>query len=105
MGNLTRDIERLCGEIEASRVSRASMKAGIAKENEANKSAVSKMRTGFAKEHKAMAKADRSQRKDFMNSLSKEVKAARRDTAKDLAGARKAWARMAGAQKGEKKTA
>ncbi len=136
MGNITKDMERLCDEIQISRASRASMKTAIANSNKAIKSEVSNMRSGFSKNHEAMAVASRKGREKFFSELrddvtsllktfdssldamatesrkdrhgfiahlKKDVKTVRADTAKDLAGARKAWAKLSGAGKGRKK--
>lgn len=136
MGNITKDMERLCDEIEVSRASRASMKTAIANNNKAIKSEVSNMRSGFAKNHEAMAASSKKSREKFFSELrddvtgllktfdssldamatesrkdrqgfiahlKKDVKTVRTDTAKDLAGARKAWAKMSGAGKTKKK--
>ena len=103
MGNITKDMERLCDEIQVSRASRADMKTLIAKNNDAIKNEVSNMRLGFVSDHKAMAAKSQKDRHGYISDLKKDVKSVREDTAKDLAGARKAWAELSGNKKTRKK--
>ncbi len=94
MGNLTRDIERLCNEIHVSRESRSLLKQEIAAYNEAIKRLVSEMCSGFASEHQTMSVSTKQTRMKFIASLKKDVRDIRLDTASDLAGARKAWSKI-----------
>ena len=84
MGNLTNDMTRLRGEVDALRSSREAMVRDMA-------AAVMAMRAEFASAHMAMAKKTRGERTSYVAKIKKQVIRMRKETAGDLAGAHRAW--------------
>ena len=124
MGNLTDDMTRLRGEVDALRNARGALMQGLARGVREMADEVSAMRAGFANTHAAMAKKAKenrgafvtemihtvsslltdfsgtranmarhakSEREAFVADMKSAVIGLRKNTAEDLAGARRAW--------------
>ena len=92
MGNLTDDMTRLRGEVDALRSDRGALMQELAHGAKDLASTVSAMQAEFAAAHKAMAKKTGKARATFVARLSKQVGRMRKENASDLAGAARAWA-------------
>ena len=84
MGNLTDDMTRLRGEVDAARSDRGAWIQEMA-------STVSAMLSDFAVDHKAMAKKTSKERVAYVAMVQKQVKRMRKEYASELAGASHAW--------------
>ncbi len=84
MGNLSSDMTRLCGEINALHGAREAFLKGL-------QDAVSGMQTGFRNAHAEMARKTKTERVAFVSSLKKTVSGMRTEFVADIAGARQAW--------------
>jgi len=84
MGNLTDDMTRLRGEVDALRSARGEMMQSLA-------TTVSAMQDDFAAAHAAMAKKTRRERVSYVARIKKQVGRMRKETAADVAGAHRAW--------------
>ena len=84
MGNLTDDMTRLRGEVDALRGARGALMQELA-------ATVSAMQSGFAAAHTAMAKKTRRERVSYVARINKQVGRMRKENASDLAGASRAW--------------
>lgn len=73
MGNLTDDMTRLCGEIDALRRDRGALMQNLAHGAKDLAGSVMTMRADFSASHAAMAKKARKNRKSFISGLSDEV--------------------------------
>jgi len=91
MGRLNDDVERLCGEIRTLRKARKRFIEDLRESTSALCGTVSEMRTRFSRGHAAMAQAAQAQRSAFLLHLRGGVTAQRRESAADLAGARRVW--------------
>ena len=84
MGNLTDDMTRLRGEVDALRGARGALMQELA-------ATVSAMQSDFAAAHTAMAKKTRRERVSYVARINKQVGRTRKENAADLAGASRAW--------------
>jgi len=84
MGNLTDDMTRLRGEVDALRGARGALMQELA-------ATVSAMQSDFAAAHTAMAKKTRRERVSYVARINKQVGRMRKENASDLAGASRAW--------------
>jgi len=84
MGNLTDDMTRLRGEVDALRGARGALMQELA-------ATVSAMQSDFAAAHTAMAKKTRRVRVSYVARINKQVGRMRKENASDLAGASRAW--------------
>ena len=84
MGNITNDMTRLRGEIDALLGARAWWVRDLA-------ATVSAMRAGFDAAHTAMAIKTRRDRVSYVSEIKKRVSKMRKENAADLNGARNAW--------------
>jgi len=84
MGNLTDDMTRLRGEVDALRGARGALMQELA-------ATVSAMQSDFAAAHTAMAKKTRRERVSYVARINKRVGRMRKENASDLAGASRAW--------------
>ncbi len=91
MGKLTDDMTRLRGEVDALRADRGMLMQGLASGAKELATEVSAMQASFAKAHTAMAKKTRRELTSFVSGIEKKVGRIRKETAKDLEGARRAW--------------
>jgi len=73
MGNLTDDMTRLRGEVEALRGARGAMMQDLAHGARGLTMAVAAMRTDFRSSHAAMAKQTRGEREAFVTAVTSEV--------------------------------
>ena len=92
MGNLTADMMRLRGEVDALRSDRGAMRDALAHGAQDLASSVSAMRAGFGAAHAAMAKRSRKHLTTYVSAMTMRAGRMRHANAADLAGARKAWA-------------
>ena len=84
MGNLTDDMTRLRGEVDALRSERgAQIRDRVA--------TVSTLLADFTADHTAMAKKSRKERESYVANIKKQVGRMRKENAADLKGARRAW--------------
>jgi uncharacterized protein YicC (UPF0701 family) len=90
-GNLTNDMTRLCGEIAASRDSRAETR-------ERMQAAISRMLSGFGEARSEMARQTKAELGEFVAGVKEAVTDLRQTVAQlregfqdDLAGAHRAW--------------
>ena len=91
MGKMTDDMTRLRGEVDALRADRGALMQGLANGAKELAIEVSAMQASFAKAHTAMAKKTRRELTSFVSGIEKKVGRMRKETAKDLEGARRAW--------------
>jgi hypothetical protein len=91
MGRLNDDVERLCREIRTLRKARKRFIGDLRESTGALRGAVSEMRTRFSRSHAEQAQAAQLQRSAFLLHLRGGVAAQRRESAADLAGARRVW--------------
>ena len=91
MGNLTNDMTRLRGEVDALRNARGALMQGLARDVREMADEVSAMRAGFANTHAAMAKKAKRERVAYVTGVKKRVGSMRKEFASDIDGARRAW--------------
>jgi len=91
MGNLTDDMTRLRGEVDALRGARGALVQELARGARDLAITVSLMRADFAAAHTAMAKKTRRERGSYVARINKQVGRMRKANAADLAGASRAW--------------
>jgi prenyltransferase beta subunit len=91
MGNLTDDMTRLRGEVDALRSDRGALMQDLACGAKELASTVSAMQADFAAAHTAMARKTRKARAAYVARLKKQVGRMRKENASDLAGAARAW--------------
>ena len=91
MGNLTDDMTRLRGEVDALRGARGALMQELTRGARDLAATVSAMQSGFAAAHTAMAKKTRRERVSYVARINKQVGRMRKETAADLAGASRAW--------------
>ena len=91
MGNLTDDMTRLRGEVDALRDARGALMRELASGAKNLASTVSAMQADFSAAHAAMAQKTGKARASYLARLRKQVGRMRKETAADLAGASRAW--------------
>ncbi len=91
MGNLTDDMTRLRGEIDALRATRSSLRQELTRGAKDLAAEVSAMRADFSAAHAEMAKKSGKSRAAYVARIKKRVGRMRREIASDLEGARRAW--------------
>ena len=91
MGNLTDDMTRLRGEVDALRSNRGALMQDLARGARDLATDVAAMRADFTAAHTAMAKKTGKARASYVARIKKQVGRLRKETAADLAGARRAW--------------
>ncbi len=91
MGNLTDDMTRLRGEVDALRSDRGALMQELARGARDLASTVSAMQADFAAARTAMAKKTGKARASYVARIKKQVGRIKKETAADLAGARRAW--------------
>ena len=91
MGNLTDDMTRLRGEVDALRSDRGALMQELARGAKELTSTVSAMQADFAAAHNAMARKSRRERASYVARIKKQVGRMRKETSSDLDGARRAW--------------
>jgi len=91
MGNLTDDMTRLRGEVDALRSDRGALMQELARGAKELASTVSAMQADFAAAHTAMARKTRRERASYVAKIKKQVGRMRKENASDLAGAARAW--------------
>ena len=91
MGNLTNDMTRLRGEVDALRSDREALMQSLASGAKNLTSTVSAMQAGFAAAHTAMARKTQRERTSYVGHIKKTVGRMRKETASDLAGAARVW--------------
>jgi hypothetical protein len=91
MGNLTDDMTRLRGEVDALRSNRGALMQELARGAKDLAFTVSTMRADFAAAHAAMARKTGKARTSYVARIKRQVGRMRKETAADLAGASKVW--------------
>ena len=91
MGNLTADMTRLRGEVDALRSDRGALMQELARGAKDLASTVSAMQAGFASAHATMAKKTGRARATYVARIKRQVGRMRKETAADLAGASQVW--------------
>jgi len=91
MGNLTDDMTRLRGEVDAMRSDRGALMQELAHGAKDLASSVSAMQSGFAAAHATMAKKTGKARASYVSRIKRQVGRMRKETAADLAGAHQVW--------------
>ena len=91
MGNLTDDMTRLRGEVDALRNARGALMQDLARGARAMADEVSAMRADFAHAHATMAKKAKRERVAYVTGIKKRIGRMRKKFADDLDGARRAW--------------
>ena len=91
MGNLTNDMTRLRGEVDALRGARGTLAQDLARGSRDLASTVSAMMVDFAAAHAAMARKTGKERASHIDRINKQVGRMRRENAADLAGAARVW--------------
>ena len=91
MGNLTDDMTRLRGEVDALRSNRGALMHELARGARDLASTVSAMQADFAAAHATMARKGRRERASYVARIKKQVGRMRKENASDLAGAARAW--------------
>jgi len=91
MANLTTDMTRLRGEVDALRNARKDLKKSLADGTKELARSVGEMQDGFAAARVSMAKKSKKDRVAFVSEIRKSVNRLKKETAVDLAGARRVW--------------
>jgi len=91
MGNLTDDMTRLRGEVDALRSDRGALMQELARGAKDLASTVSAMQADFAAAHATMARKTGKARASYVARIKKQVGRMRKENASDLAGASHAW--------------
>ncbi len=91
MGNLTDDMTRLRGEVDALRSDRGALMQELARGAKDLASTVSAMQAGFVAAHATMARKIGKARASYVARIKKQVGRMRKENASDLAGASHAW--------------
>ena len=91
MGNLTDDMTRLRGEVDALRRDRGALMQELTRGARNLASTVSAMQADFAAAHATMARKTGKARASYLARLKKQVGRMRKENASDLAGASHAW--------------
>ena len=91
MGNLTDDMTRLRGEVDALRSDRGALMQELARGAKDLASSVSAMQSGFAAAHATMARKTGKARASYVARIKKQVGRMRKENASDLAGASHVW--------------
>jgi hypothetical protein len=91
MGNLTDDMTRLRGEVDALRGARGALMQELAHGAKDLASTVSAMQSDFAAAHATMAKKTGKARASYVARIKRQVGRMRKENASDLAGASKVW--------------
>jgi len=91
MGNLTDDMTRLRGEVDALRSDRGALMQELARGAKDRASTVSAMQADFAAAHATMARKTGIARASYVARIKNQVGRMRRENASDLAGAAHAW--------------
>jgi hypothetical protein len=91
MGNLTDDMTRLRGEVDALRSDRGALMQELARGAKDLASTVSAMQADFAAAHATMARKTGKARASYVAKIKRQVGRMRKETSSDLAGARRAW--------------
>ena len=91
MGNLTDDMTRLRGEVDALRSDRGALMLDLARGAKDLASSVSAMQSGFATAHATMAKKTGRARATYVSRIKRQVGRMRKENAADLAGASQVW--------------
>jgi len=91
MGNLTDDMTRLRGEVDALRSDRGALMQELARGAKDLAASVSAMQADFAAAHAAMARKTGRARASYVARIKKQVGRMRKENAADLAGAAHAW--------------
>jgi hypothetical protein len=91
MGNLSDDMTRLRGEVDAMRSDRKTLMHDLARGAKDLASTVSAMQADFAAAHATMARKTGKARALYLAKIKKQVGRMRKENASDLAGASKVW--------------
>ncbi|MFA6034415.1 MAG: hypothetical protein WC889_16060 [Myxococcota bacterium] len=91
MSNLTAEMTRLRGEVDEWRSSREALMKSLADGARELARSVGEMQDHFAGARASMAKKGKKERMAFVTELRKGVNRLKRETAVDLAGARRVW--------------
>ena len=91
MGNLTNDMTRLRGEVDALRSDRGALMQELARGAKNLASSVSAMQADFAAAHATMARKTGKARAAYVAKIKRQVGRMRKENADDLAGASHVW--------------
>ena len=91
MGNLTDDMTRLRGEVDALRGARGALMQDLARGAKDLASTVSAMQSDFAAAHATMARKTGRARATYVARIKRQVGRMRKENAADLAGASQVW--------------
>ena len=91
MGNLTDDMTRLRGEVDALRSDRGALMQELARGAKDLASSVSAMQSGFVAAHATMARKTGRARATYVAKIKRQVGRMRKENASDLAGASQVW--------------
>ena len=91
MGNLTDDMTRLRGEVDALRSDRGALMQDLARGAKDLASTVSAMQSDFAAAHATMARKTGRARVTYVSRIKRQVGRMRKENAADIAGASHAW--------------
>jgi len=91
MGNLTDDMTRLRGEVDALRGARGALMQDLARGAKDLASSVSAMQSDFAAAHATMARKTGRARVTYVAKIKRQVGRMRKENAADLAGASQVW--------------
>jgi len=99
MGNLTGEMTRLKDEVDALRSAREALMKSLADGAKELARTVGEMKSDFAGARVSMANRAKKERGAFVSELRKGVNRIKRETAADLAGARRVWSGKAATSK------
>ena len=91
MGNLTDDMTRLRGEVDALRSDRGALMQELARGPKKLASTVSALQADFSAAHATMARKTGKARASYVARIKKRVGQMRKENAADLAGASQVW--------------
>ena len=94
MGNLTKDMNRLCEEIQALRADRQELKKKIAEQTKARQVEVLETCAAFTDARVWKAEGAHTSRQNFVDNLKHVVAEQEKDLRDDLAMARRSWNKL-----------
>jgi hypothetical protein len=94
MDTLTKDMTRLCEEIQTMRAGRHELKKDLAKRTRARRVEVVETRAGFTEARNWKAESAHTSRQNFVDNLKQAVAEQGKSLRDDLATARRVWGKL-----------
>jgi cell division septum initiation protein DivIVA len=94
MGTLTKDMTRLCEEIQTQRAGRHELKKNLAEKTKARQVEVLETRAAFTEARNWKAESAHTTRQNFVDNLKQAVAEQGKSLRDDLATARRVWGKL-----------